>query len=47
MRNGASGRETLTDLDLSVPGGYKVALVGRSGAGKNNFGELDSAFLRR
>jgi subfamily B ATP-binding cassette protein MsbA len=44
MRNGAPGRETLTDLDLSVPGGYKVALVGRSGAGKTTLANLIPRF---
>jgi len=33
-RNGAAGRGTLTDLNLSVPGGSRVALVGRSGAAR-------------
>jgi len=43
-RNGESGRMTLTDLNLSVPGGSRVALVGRSGAGKTTLASLIPRF---
>jgi subfamily B ATP-binding cassette protein MsbA len=43
-RNGAAGRGTLTDLNLSVPGGSRVALVGRSGAGKTTLASLIPRF---
>src|SRR5512146_3271715 len=40
----ALGRETLTELNLSVPGGSRVALVGRSGAGKTTLASLIPRF---
>ncbi len=43
-RNGAASRGTLTDLNLSVQGGSKVALVGRSGAGKTTLASLIPRF---
>ncbi len=43
-RNGAAVRGTLTDLNLSVPGGARVALVGRSGAGKTTLANLIPRF---
>src|SRR5260370_3732398 len=43
-RNGAPVRGTLTDLNLSVPGGARVALVGRSGAGKTTLANLIPRF---
>jgi ATP-binding cassette, subfamily B, putative efflux pump len=43
-RNGQSGRVALADLSLSVPGGSRVALVGRSGAGKTTLASLIPRF---
>jgi ATP-binding cassette, subfamily B, putative efflux pump len=43
-RDGAPGRRTLTELNLSVPGGFRVALVGRSGAGKTTLASLIPRF---
>ncbi|MGH7913594.1 MAG: ABC transporter ATP-binding protein, partial [Candidatus Binataceae bacterium] len=43
-RNGAPGHGALSDLNLSVPGGYRVALVGRSGAGKTTLANLIPRF---
>jgi len=43
-RNGGPSRMALTDLNLSVPGGCKVALVGRSGAGKTTLANLIPRF---
>jgi ABC-type multidrug transport system fused ATPase/permease subunit len=43
-RDGASGRMALEDLNLSVPGGSRVALVGRSGAGKTTLASLIPRF---
>ncbi|MBO0806113.1 MAG: ABC transporter ATP-binding protein, partial [Nocardiopsaceae bacterium] len=34
------GQDVLRDLDLTIPGGAVVALVGRSGAGKSTLAEL-------
>lgn len=43
-RNGVNAGETLSGIDLSVPGGAKVALVGRSGAGKTTLANLIPRF---
>jgi ATP-binding cassette, subfamily B, putative efflux pump len=43
-RNGAPGREALSELNLNVPGGCRVALVGRSGAGKTTLASLIPRF---
>jgi len=43
-RNGTPGREALADLNLNVPGGSRVALVGRSGAGKTTLASLIPRF---
>lgn len=40
----ASRRGTLSELNLSVPGGCRVALVGRSGAGKTTLASLIPRF---
>jgi subfamily B ATP-binding cassette protein MsbA len=39
-RDRNSGRQVLTDINLEVPGGLRVALVGRSGAGKTTLASL-------
>ena len=38
------GQKALIDLNLKIPGGYKVALVGRSGAGKTTLASLIPRF---
>jgi ABC-type multidrug transport system fused ATPase/permease subunit len=43
-RNDEPSREVLKGIDLSVPGGFKVALVGRSGAGKTTLANLIPRF---
>lgn len=43
-RNGDPRREVLKGIDLNVAGGFKVALVGRSGAGKTTLANLIPRF---
>jgi subfamily B ATP-binding cassette protein MsbA len=43
-RDGVPGRGALSELNLSVPGGCRVALVGRSGAGKTTLASLIPRF---
>lgn len=43
-REGAGRREVLKSIDLRVAGGYRVALVGRSGAGKTTLANLIPRF---
>jgi len=43
-REGAARREVIKGIDLRVPGGYRVALVGRSGAGKTTLANLIPRF---
>jgi len=43
-RHGSPSREVLKDVDLQVPGGCRVALVGRSGAGKTTLANLVPRF---
>jgi subfamily B ATP-binding cassette protein MsbA len=43
-RDGRPNREVLTDLNLHVPGGSRVALVGCSGAGKTTMASLIPRF---
>ncbi|HKM99193.1 MAG TPA: ABC transporter ATP-binding protein [Candidatus Binataceae bacterium] len=43
-RDGAERREVLKGIDLHIPGGYRVALVGRSGAGKTTLASLIPRF---
>jgi ATP-binding cassette, subfamily B, putative efflux pump len=43
-RDGAVRREVIKGIDLRVPGGYRVALVGRSGAGKTTLANLIPRF---
>jgi ABC-type multidrug transport system fused ATPase/permease subunit len=43
-REGTPRREVLTGIDVSVPAGYRVALVGRSGAGKTTLASLIPRF---
>jgi ABC-type multidrug transport system fused ATPase/permease subunit len=43
-RNDEPRREVLKGIDLNVPGGFKVALVGRSGAGKTTMANLIPRF---
>lgn len=38
------GKPVLHDLDLTIPGGTVVALVGRSGAGKTTVTDLVARF---
>lgn len=43
-REGAPRREVIKGIDLRVAGGYRVALVGRSGAGKTTLANLIPRF---
>jgi subfamily B ATP-binding cassette protein MsbA len=42
--DGSERREVLKGIDLHIPGGYRVALVGRSGAGKTTLASLIPRF---
>jgi len=44
QREGMERREVLKGIDLHIPGGYRVALVGRSGAGKTTLASLIPRF---
>ncbi len=43
-RDGEPRRDVLKAIDLNVPGGYRVAMVGRSGAGKSTMASLIPRF---
>jgi ATP-binding cassette, subfamily B, putative efflux pump len=43
-REGAARREVIKGIDLRVPGGFRIALVGRSGAGKTTLASLIPRF---
>ena len=43
-REGGARREVIKGIDLRVPGGYRIALVGRSGAGKTTLANLIPRF---
>jgi ABC-type multidrug transport system fused ATPase/permease subunit len=43
-QNGAPGPEALKEINLTIPGGSVVALVGRSGAGKSTLASLIPRF---
>ncbi len=43
-RDGAPAKQILSEVDLRVPGGCRVALVGRSGAGKTTLANLIPRF---
>jgi subfamily B ATP-binding cassette protein MsbA len=43
-RDGGERKQVLRGIDLSVPGGFRVALVGRSGSGKTTLANLIPRF---
>jgi subfamily B ATP-binding cassette protein MsbA len=44
VRDGGERKQVLKGIDLSVPGGFRVALVGRSGSGKTTLASLIPRF---